>query len=386
MELSQLKAQLSELESIKAEKDAVRRAAEEKEKEVLDKIREEQEAKKKEQEEAELKKQEEEDRKEAELAFHELDSDDDGILTFEELKQHINFDRDHDGQVSDEEAKFFLHMKDNMDLEEFLSVGWDIAKPYYLGEKSVPPPPPPVADAQEVNEADDVITASPLETHDHDHDHDEHQDFDDDEDDPSRDYPPPPEFPTPHEAPDLPRKSGDTEPEYDEETKKLMDEAKKAKDEFREAEGKYLDVHKRIQELEGVLNTDFGPEDAFMALHGQCIEMTDREYIYKLCPFDRASQRPKDGGSETSLGRWGRWTGGETSKYSRQKYEGGATCWNGPARSVEVNMKCGLSNELLSAAEPNRCEYSFEFKTPSACVIEGENLVEGVDQLSHDEL
>ena len=96
------------------------------------------------------------------------------------------------------------------------------------------------------------------------------------------------------------------------------------------------------------------------------------------CPFDRAIQRPKDGGAETSLGRWGSWlespadASGEAGvkKYHRMKYSGGATCWNGPARSVDVTLHCGLENRLSSASEPSRCEYSLHFITPALCVRE----------------
>lgn len=90
--------------------------------------------------------------------------------------------------------------------------------------------------------------------------------------------------------------------EYDEETKQIVEQAKNAKHEFADVESRHSQVETKIRDLESSLTTDYGAEDEFMAVHGQCFEYTDREYTYKLCPFDRASQRPKDGGSETSLG------------------------------------------------------------------------------------
>ena len=167
--------------------------------------------------------------------------------------------------------------------------------------------------------------------------------------------------------------------EYDEETKALVDAARVAKDAFREAERRYLDINTKVREIETSLDTDYGPDNAFMALVGQCFELQDREYIYTLCPFDRASQRSKDGGSEVNLGRWGKWSGTGNSRHDHQKYEGGATCWNGPARSVDVTLRCGLENKLLSASEPSRCEYAYDFETPALCVVQPE----GHD---HDEL
>ncbi len=49
------------------------------------------------------------------------------------------------------------------------------------------------------------------------------------------------------------------------------------------------------------------------------------------------------------------------------KYANGVTCWNGPARSTKVVLSCGAEDRLLSASEPGRCEYQFEFETPSFC-------------------
>lgn len=61
--------------------------------------------------------------------------------------------------------------------------------------------------------------------------------------------------------------------------------------------------------------------------------------------------------------------------------EGGAQCWNGPARSVIVSVGCGAENQLISAAEPNRCQYTFDFKTPAACILNQSGLE---TEFSHD--
>lgn len=47
---------------------------------------------------------------------------------------------------------------------------------------------------------------------------------------------------------------------------------------------------------------DTGPSNEFYPLKDQCFEYSEREYTYKLCPFDSASQRSKNGGGDTRLG------------------------------------------------------------------------------------
>uniref|UniRef100_A0AAR2J4U9 Glucosidase 2 subunit beta n=1 Tax=Pygocentrus nattereri TaxID=42514 RepID=A0AAR2J4U9_PYGNA len=90
-------------------------------------------------------------------------------------------------------------------------------------------------------------------------------------------------------------------------------------------------------------------------------------YIYKLCPFNRVSQKPKYGGSETNLGTWGTWAGPEDNKYLLMKYEHGTGCWQGPNRSTTVKLTCGKETTVMSTSEPSRCEYLMEFTTPAVC-------------------
>uniref|UniRef100_A0A673M0I4 Glucosidase 2 subunit beta n=1 Tax=Sinocyclocheilus rhinocerous TaxID=307959 RepID=A0A673M0I4_9TELE len=119
--------------------------------------------------------------------------------------------------------------------------------------------------------------------------------------------------------------------------------------------------------IEKELSFDFGPDAEFTYLYSQCYELTTGEYIYRLCPFNRVSQKPKYGGSETNLGTWGSWSGPENNKYLLMKYDHGTGCWQGPNRSTTVKLTCGKETVVTSTSEPSRCEYLIEFTTPAVC-------------------
>ena len=166
-------------------------------------------------------------------------------------------------------------------------------------------------------------------------------------------------------------------PDYDDETKLLIEAAEQARRDFEEAERLVNDAEREQRQVNDYMDKDYGPDEEFQSLHGQCFEISDREYTYKLCPFDKVTQRQKSGGAETDLGRWGSWVGSD-NKYAGMKYEGGQGCWKGPSRSTVVDLACGSENKIISVGEPNRCEYAMQFITPAMC--------QEVKHLDHTEL
>lgn len=43
---------------------------------------------------------------------------------------------------------------------------------------------------------------------------------------------------------------------------------------------------------------------------------------------------------------------GSSESYTKQIYNNGQRCWNGPDRSALVDLVCGTSNAILSVSEP----------------------------------
>ncbi|KAL5021013.1 hypothetical protein ScPMuIL_000168 [Solemya velum] len=342
-----------QLETLRNEKEAKKQEVEEPETEAKDKH-------KQQWEEVKAQREAQAENERINEAFIKLDANKDNIVDIAEIMAHSEFDINSDGEVSVEEAKEHLEDAEQTDPAYFAEKVWPHIKDLFKKEeKEVEDPGAEEPKVPEVMDNPDYD-----EDEEEEHDEDEHDDEDEGDHDPyTDDHEHPDELPLEEE-----NKKGDQEmPEYDEETKKLIEVADAARAEFNEADSKLKDAEKELNDLKSYLNGDYGPDEEFSTMKDQCYEYTDREYTYKLCPFDRATQRPKGGGSETRLGSWGHWAGPETNIYSAQKYEKGQNCWNGPDRSVRVDMTCGLENMLTNTYEPSRCEYVFEFSTPSLC-------------------
>lgn len=45
----------------------------------------------------------------------------------------------------------------------------------------------------------------------------------------------------------------------------------------------------------------------------------------------------------------------------------GQACWQGPARSIRVDLTCGPVTKLTAVDEPSRCTYTAAMMTPALC-------------------
>ncbi len=128
------------------------------------------------------------------------------------------------------------------------------------------------------------------------------------------------------------------------------------------------------------LEKDYGQDDVFRALKGQCVSKDSGEYVYELCWLDRIKQKSKRGGSETGLGNFVRidsiavdeelppdGKGLGSGVRVALRYENGQHCWNGPNRSTVVVLACAETDEVWKIVEEEKCVYRMEVGTPAAC-------------------
>uniref|UniRef100_A0A8C5BXY9 Glucosidase 2 subunit beta n=1 Tax=Gadus morhua TaxID=8049 RepID=A0A8C5BXY9_GADMO len=287
-------------------------------------------------------------------AFLRLDVDADGLVSAVELQAHTELDPDADGMFTEEEAQGVLGGVETVDTAAFETI-WSSIKEKYLSEVTVwvfgpsehwfiatdvpapvdPPTPEETTEPASDHDSEQYPDEEVPEEYE-DEDPDDEDDEDQDEEDDKVGRPPPLSLlfssfffnPLPKVKPS----------------------------------GLYSQWG-----LEKEISLDFGPSFEFAYLYGQCYDLTTSEYIYRLCPFNRVSQKPKFGGSETNLGSWGSWSGSEENVYSQKKYDHGTGCWQGPNRSTTVKLTCGKETVVMSVSEPSRCEYLMEFTTPAVC-------------------
>uniref|UniRef100_A0A915IFM3 Glucosidase 2 subunit beta n=1 Tax=Romanomermis culicivorax TaxID=13658 RepID=A0A915IFM3_ROMCU len=307
-------------------------------------------------------------------AFGQFDIDSDQRLSTDELSQRMEFDKNQDGKVNEEEISEYFGESKHIALDDFINA-WPLIKDVY--RPPVPEELPIAASAREpiaasrrskpisdIKSDDQSLEKMEVESESEDEiREDEVEDFDTSSSPPFSDS-------------NSKTKDEDQEnmPDFDDNTKKLIADADQARKEYDEAKKKLRDLEDETRRLEEFERIDFGMDNEFAGLHRQCFEYSDMQYTYGLCLFDRTYQKPIGSShSDVGLGTWDSWTGHENDKYSKQSYKHGLTCWNGPARSTEIKLTCGIENKLISATEPAKCEYVMEFETPVVC-SEPENI------------
>lgn len=79
----------------------------------------------------------------------------------------------------------------------------------------------------------------------------------------------------------------------------IIEQANGARNLHSEADRHLREITSEISKLEDLLAKDYGPNEEFAPLNGECFNFEDREYVYKVCPFEKAVQQAKSGGAET---------------------------------------------------------------------------------------
>lgn len=164
-------------------------------------------------------------------------------------------------------------------------------------------------------------------------------------------------------------------------------EAARVRKEYDESSDKLSKIQSRISSLTQKLKHDFGPEKEFYSFYGHCFESKQNKYVYKVCPYKKATQ--EEGHTTTRLGSWDKFE----DSYRIMLFSNGDKCWNGPDRSMKVRLRCGLKNEVADVDEPSRCEYVALLSTSAVCSEEKlQELQHKLDELNkeqpqhHDEL
>ncbi|WEJ94547.1 hypothetical protein PSN45_002038 [Yamadazyma tenuis] len=114
-------------------------------------------------------------------------------------------------------------------------------------------------------------------------------------------------------------------------------------------------LNKNIETLEADLAADYGPDDILRALVGKWVNTNIGGYEYKVGLLNQVYQ---DG---NLLGVYSHYKDGKLY------YINGHRCWNGPLRSAVIEFICGDDQQVLSIAEPEKCEYHIQVSSPLSC-------------------
>ncbi|KAK3172083.1 hypothetical protein OEA41_004168 [Lepraria neglecta] len=158
---------------------------------------------------------------------------------------------------------------------------------------------------------------------------------------------------------------------------KEMEDARNA---LNAAKDSLSNSQKQLGENNEDLGKDYGADDVFRALKGQCVSKDSGEYTYELCWLGETKQKSKKNSQQTTMGKFvsidkvmvddevppdGKGLG--SGERVALRYENGQHCWNGPNRSTFVVLACAETDELWKVTEEEKCVYRMEVGTPAVC-------------------
>jgi len=143
-------------------------------------------------------------------------------------------------------------------------------------------------------------------------------------------------------------------------------------------EGEVKDLEKatkkrqrKIDDAEAALPSGdrYGDDGALWPLRETCLKnFKSSGYAYTICLFKDAKQ------DHTRLGTFREARKDARGRVTALEFAGGATCWNGPARSLRVDLVCGAgATEVLDIDEPETCVYVAHVATPAACFLDDDD-------------
>jgi len=142
-----------------------------------------------------------------------------------------------------------------------------------------------------------------------------------------------------------------------------------------ELERMISDKETKENDIKEIFNVHgFGAKGEWKKLDGTCLEKDTGDYTYEVCLFDEVKQKPNNGGTTFSLGKFKSWNSspdvkpGDLEYYQKQVYQHGTRCWNGPERNVVLLLTCGTENVILTVQELEKCEYEITGTSPALCL------------------